>query len=157
MEGHDICKFVYFHSIVFCLDFHWGKLYLRKWGRKLDENKGRGKEASVMEPVANWSRFTRQHGDGGNTAAPRGLYLLTLNGSTNIQSRSWLILRCVCVCWCLLWGEGMWGGGVWGYVVEQRTKDQSLNWTGSCGLPMAPSSPGWHRWLLWLTSNEWAE
>lgn len=28
--GHDICEFVYFHIIVFCLDFHRGKLYLRK-------------------------------------------------------------------------------------------------------------------------------
>lgn len=28
--GDDICELVYFHIIVFCLDFHQGKLYLRK-------------------------------------------------------------------------------------------------------------------------------
>lgn len=50
--GHDVCAFVYFHSIVFCLDFHRGEQYLRKQGRKCDENKGRGREPSVMEPVA---------------------------------------------------------------------------------------------------------
>lgn len=27
--GHDICTFVYFHSIVFCLDFHWNEQYLK--------------------------------------------------------------------------------------------------------------------------------
>ncbi len=49
---HDICAFVYFHSIVFCLGFHRGEQYLRKRGRKWDENKGRGREPSVMEPVS---------------------------------------------------------------------------------------------------------
>lgn len=53
--------FVYFHSIVFCLDFHQKERYLRKRGRKWDENKGRGREPSVMEPVPHWSRFSRRH------------------------------------------------------------------------------------------------
>lgn len=88
--GHDICEFVYFHIIVFCLDFHRGKLYLRKWGRKWNENKGKGKEPGVMEPTANWSRFSRRRRDGGTTAALRTLYLFTLNESTNVRPRSWV-------------------------------------------------------------------
>lgn len=56
--GHDVCAFVYFHSIVFCLDFHRGEQYLRKQGRKWDENKGRGREPSVMEPAPHWSWFS---------------------------------------------------------------------------------------------------
>lgn len=70
--AHDICVSVYFHSIVFCLDFHQGKLYLRKRGRKWDENKGSGREPSVMEPVPNWSRFNRRHADSGAMAATHG-------------------------------------------------------------------------------------
>lgn len=50
--GHDICAHVYVHSIVFCLDFHQGERDLRKPGRKRDENKGSGREPSVMEPAA---------------------------------------------------------------------------------------------------------
>lgn len=69
--GHDICAFVYFHSIVFCLDFHQGERYLRKRGRKWDENKGRGREPSVMELVPHWSRFSRTHTD----MAPRLLLM----------------------------------------------------------------------------------
>lgn len=51
VAGHDICAFVYFHSIVVCLDFHRGEQYLRKRGRKRDKNKGRGREPSTMETV----------------------------------------------------------------------------------------------------------
>lgn len=61
--GHDICALVYFHSIVFCLDFHQGEPYLRKRGRKWDENKGRGREPSVMEPVPHWCSFSQRHVD----------------------------------------------------------------------------------------------
>lgn len=117
-----IFEFVYFYIIVFCLDFHWGKLYLRKWGRKWNENKGKGKEPCMMEPAANWSRFSRRHEDGGTTTAMRPLYLFTLNECTNVRSRSWL--------------EGwlIWVGGQW------RTKDQNFIWTGSWGSRLAPSS-----------------
>lgn len=61
--GHDICALVYVHSIVFCLDFHQGERYLRKRGRKWDENKGRGREPSVMEPAPNWSGFSHRRVD----------------------------------------------------------------------------------------------
>lgn len=61
--GHDICALVYFHSIVFCLDFHQGERYLRKRGRNWDENKGRGREPSVMEPVPHWCSFSQRHVD----------------------------------------------------------------------------------------------
>lgn len=70
--GHDICAFVYFHSIVFCLDFHRGEQYLRKRGRKWDENKGRGREPGAMESVPHWSWFSRSHADSGATAATNG-------------------------------------------------------------------------------------
>lgn len=92
--GHDICALVYFHSIVFCLDFHQGERYLRKRGRKWDENKGRGREPSVMEPVPHWSRFSRRHADSGATAATHGcghsqsaIHLFIVSESTNNQAK----------------------------------------------------------------------
>lgn len=136
--GHDICEFVYFHIIVFCLDFHRGKLYLRKWGRKWNENKGKGKEPGVMEPTANWSRFSRRPRDGGTTAALRTLYLFTLNESTNVRPRSWV------EGWLIL------GGGKLGGIGEQRIKTSFEQEVVVHGWRLHPRPPWWHRCLLWL-------
>lgn len=49
-----------------------GEQYLRKRGRKRDENKGRGREPGATEPAPNWFGFSHRRVDPGASAAPHG-------------------------------------------------------------------------------------